>query len=262
MRWQRLSAATALAALVLLAAAGLADAVVVQSGNLRVSISTRLSPYRLPRVGDAPISAHIAGHIESVHGGVPPQLQEMDVLINRHGRLDFAGLPTCSLPQIQPGTNRRALRLCGDALVGSGHFWATVVFSENRPYHTTGRLMIFNGTLAGRPALFAHIYTTQPFPTSFVVPFAIRRVRRGPYGTELSASLPEALGDWGFVDRIKLNLGRDYTYRGRPHSYLNAGCPAPKGTRGAVFALAKASFRFADEEQLSAVVTKACGVSG
>lgn len=248
------------AALVLIAAAG-AFAAVVKQGNLRVSISTRLSPYKLPRHGTAPIAVFIAGHIAAVDGGVPPQLQKMDVKINRHGELDFAGLPACRLPEIQPGTNQRALARCGGALVGAGHFWASVVFDENRPFHTTGRLLIFNGTDAGKPVLLAHIATAVPFPSSFVITFAIHHLRHGRYGTELSASLPEALGTWGFVNRIKLNLRRKFPYRGQLHSYLNAGCPAPAGTRAVVFPLALASFSFAGGQRLHTTITRPCGVS-
>lgn len=236
-------------------------AAVVQSGELRVSVSTRLSPYRLPRSGTAPITAHIAGHVAAVDGGVPPQLVSMDILVNRHGLIQPRGLPTCTYSQLQPGTNERALRECGDALVGSGHFWATVVFAENTPYHTTGRLLIFAGRSGSRPVVFAHIYTTQPFPSSFVVTFKVRHVHQGPWGTELSASLPSALGNWGFVDRIKLNLGRTYKLAGGERGYLEAGCPAPAGADTVVFPLARATLDFADDQDLAATISRPCGVT-
>jgi hypothetical protein len=50
-----------------------------------------------------------------------------------------------------------------------------------------------------------------------------------PYGTELSASLPQALGDWGYLDRIKLTLRRKYRLHGKELSYFNAACPIAKG---------------------------------
>lgn len=59
------------------------------------------------------------------------------------------------------------------------------------------------------------------------VAFSIAKVSDGAYGTRLTASLPQALGSWGYVDRIKLTLKRKYSYRGRQLSYFNAGCPAP-----------------------------------
>lgn len=323
-------AALLIFAALILALAGLARAAVEQSGDLRVSVSTRISPYRLPRSGTAPISAHIAGHVFSTTGGVPPQLTDLDILVNRHGHFATSGVPTCTLSELQPGTNEQALQRCGSSLVGSGHFWASVVFSENRPYNTTGRLMIFAGTTricsapsaegadAGtgvppqtsssisssspftgrvwpsssrtqggrggerapardpnpsdrgqrdaqchtRPVIFAHIYTTQPFPTSFVVTFAVRQISKGPWGTELQGSLPSALGDWGFVDRIKLNLGRTFKLAGgAEQGYLEAGCPAPSGTDTVVFPLARANLAFADGEALSTTISRPCGVA-
>ena len=138
---------------------------------------------------------------------------------------------------------------------------ASVVFPDQRPYPTRGRLLVFNGRANGKPALFAHIYTTKPFASSFVVTFALKHINQGPYGTELQASLPQALGDWGFVDRIKLTLRRKYQYKGRELSYFNAACPAPPGAVTASFPLATAKLDFAGGEAIGATVTKACRVS-
>ena len=247
-------------ALALLTAAA-AAAAVIQDGNLRITVQSQIQPYKLPRTETAPIAVFISGHIATPSGEVPPQLQRMSVKVNRHGLLQSVGLPTCALPQIQPGSTQRALENCSDALVGSGRFWASIVLPDQRPYPTRGKLLIFNGKRAGKPVLFAHIYTTIPFATSFVITFAIRHIHKGPYGTELSASLPQALGTWGFVDRIKLTLRRKYSYQGKQRSYFNAGCPAPKGTRVTVFPLALASFEFAEAGEVSLSVSKSCGVA-
>jgi hypothetical protein len=184
----------------------------------------------------------------------------MTVKVNHHGLLQSRGLPSCQLPQIQPDSTQQALDACSDALVGSGRFWASVVFPDQRPYPTRGRLLVFNGRVGGKAVLFAHIFTTKPFASSFVVTFALKHISQGPYGTELSASLPQALGSWGFVDRIKLTLRRKYRYRGKELSYFNAACPAPKGANTASFPLATANFSFAGGEHLSVTVPKACRV--
>ena len=246
-----------------LAVAGItaASAAVVQQGNLRITVQSQLLPYKLPRTTTAPIAVFVSGHVGTPSGETPPQLQAMTVKVNRHGLLQSKGLPTCSLKQVQPASDERALAQCGDALVGSGKFYASVVFPDQRPYSTRGRLLIFNGKVKGKPVLFAHIYTTQPFSTSFVITFAIKQISQGPYGTELSASLPQALGNWGFVNRIKLTLRRKYTYRGKELSYFNASCPAPKGTRSASYPLAKASFAFSEAKEVSLTVQKSCGVA-
>lgn len=237
-----------------------ASAEVVKSGDLRISVLAQVKPFGLPRTGTAPIAVFVAGRIASTSGGVPPQLQRMRIEVNRRGLLRSQGLPTCPIAAIETASTERALALCSDALVGSGRFWATVVFPDQRPYPTRGRLLVFNGRRDGRPTLYAHIFTRTPFATSFVIAFAIRRVNHGVYGTELVASLPETLGSWGFVDRIKLTLRRRYRHHGKDLSYFNAGCPAIAETRFASFPLARVSFDFADHRQVRLTVTKTCKV--
>src|SRR5258706_16463075 len=158
----------------LLGLGGAARAAVIQEGQLRIPVQSQIKPFKLPRPGPAPIAVFIAGHVAATNGQTPPQLQKMTIKVNRHGLLSGVGLPTCTIAQIQPGPSDRALTNCGDALVGSGRFWASVIFPDQRPYPTRGRLLIFNGTKNGRPALFAHIYTTTPFNTSFVITFTIK----------------------------------------------------------------------------------------
>lgn len=255
--------ATTLGLLVCLATACGASgalAATVQEGTLRVSITTQIKPFRLPRTDPAPISVFLAGHISSTTGGVPSQLTRMTIYVNRHGVLDISALPLCPLGRIRPATTAHALERCRHSLIGSGHFWASVVLAEEGVYHTTGRLLAFNGLSHGKPAVLAQIYTTQPFPSSFVVPFAIARIPEGRYGTKLSAELPEALGEWGFVDRIKMTIGRVIRRGGGERGFLAASCPAPEGTDTASFPLARADFAFADGQGLHATVTKSCGV--
>lgn len=244
----------------ILACCSLARATTLQSGDLRITVLAQIAPFELPRTGTAPISALVSGHVSEPHGDIPPQLQRMTIDINRHALLRSRGLPVCPVGRIQPSSTRRALAKCGDALIGSGQFWASIVLPEQGSYPTHGRLLIFNGRLHGHPAILAHIYTRNPFDSSFVVAFAISKVSKGPYGTELTASLPEALGEWGYVDRIKLTLKREYTFKGKTLSYFNAGCPALPGTRLASYRLARATLGFADQT-IAATVTKRCAVA-
>ena len=241
-------------------AAGIAGAAVVQQHGLRITVLSQILPYKLPREGTAPIAVFVSGHIATPSGEVPPQLQEMQIKVNRHGLLQSKGLPTCSSAEVRATSTETALSRCSEALVGSGRFWATIVLPDQRPYPTRGRLLVFNGTEARKPVVFAHIYTTKPFATSFTIAFSIKRIKQGRWGTELAASFPEALGSWGFVDRIKLTLRRKYSAQGKQLSYFNAGCPAPKGTKRTAFALALASFSFQEGKELSLSVNKSCGV--
>jgi hypothetical protein len=243
-----------------LACASLAQATVVREGNLQITVLSQIQPYKLPRKGTAPIAVFVSGHLSAPKGGIPSQLQRMTVEVNKHGLLQSKGLPTCPLRELQPASTERALASCSDALIGSGQFWAHIVLPDQGAYPTHGRLLIFNGRQKGAPVIFTHIFTANPFFSSFVIPFSIQKKSNGAYGTRLTASLPQALGDWGYVDRIKLTLKRKYRFGGKQLSYFNAGCPAPEGSRRTVYPLALASFAFADGSDLGAKVEKACAV--
>jgi hypothetical protein len=251
--------AVAVAALALCAAAS-APAVTVQSEGLRITALAQILPYKLPRKTPAPIAVFVAGHLQNAQGGIPPQLQGLKIDVNRHGLLQSRGLPTCPVPRIQPASTERALSQCGDALIGSGQFWANIVLPDQGAYRTQGRLLIFNGRQKGRPVILTHIFTSHPFNSSFVIPFAIKKTAKGPWGTELSASLPQALGDWGYLDRIKLTLKRKYAYGGKQLSYFNSACPAPGKAKRTSFPLALATFYFDQLKPLAVSVDKTCGV--
>jgi hypothetical protein len=254
--------AGAIGLILILASAGLATAAVIQSEGLRITVLSQIQPYKLPRTKTAPIAVFVAGHLQSAGGGIPPQLQKLSVRVNRHGLLQSKGLAVCRTSRIQPATTERALEQCSDALIGSGQFWANIVLPDQGAYPTRGRLLIFNGRKNGKPTLLAHIFTSHPFNTSFVIAFSIKKISKGPYGTELSATLPQALGSWGYLDRIKLTLRRKYRYEGKELSYFNAGCPAAKGAKRASFPLAYAEFSFAGRPAIGTTVPKTCAVKG
>jgi hypothetical protein len=259
-RRARAKAGALLAAALLLAAGAYATAATVQFDGLRITALAQLKPYKLPRKTPAPIAVFIAGHLQSTSGGVPPQLQKLKIEVNKHGLLQSKGLPVCHVPEVQPASTQRALLNCQDALIGSGQFWANIVLPDQGAYRTQGRLLVFNGREGGKPVILTHIYTSHPFNSSFVIPFAMKRIHKGSYGTELSASLPQALGSWGYLDRIKLTLKRKYAYRGKQLSYFNAACPAPGNAPRISFPLALATFSFAGRPSISATVNKTCGV--
>jgi hypothetical protein len=239
-----------------------AAAAVIQQDGIRVTVLSQIKPFKLPREKPAPIAVFVSGHVGTPSGTLPPQLKRMTIKVNRHGLLQSEGLPTCELDQVKTATTERALAQCEDALVGSGRFWASIVLPDQRPFPTRGRLLIFNAKEQGKPVLYAHIFTASPFPTSFVIAFALKHISEGPYGTELSASLPATLGSWGFVDRIKLTLKRKYRYGGHQRSYFNAACPAPAGTQSTAFPLAQASFYFSGRQPIVLGINKSCRVAG
>jgi len=257
----RVAAAIALA-LLALGAASFASAEVAQKGTLRLSVTGRISPKKLPRKGSAPIAVSVGWRIKTTDGSAPPTLKTLGIEINRNGLLDSAGLPSCPYAKIQPASTSRALASCRPALVGRGHFSALVGLKGQEPYVSRGQMLVFNGESHGKPILLGQIYSARPFASSFVIPFRVDRLAHGTYGTTLDATLPASLRAWGNLTEVEMRLSRKFSYRGARRSFLSAGCPAPKGFPGAVFPLARTAFAFAGGTSLTSTLTDNCEVRG
>jgi hypothetical protein len=238
-------------------ASGPVNGEIVQLGGLRVSFDGRLEPKALPRVGRAPVSVELSGHVSTLDGSAPPQLLLIQLAINRDARLDYAGLPTCNYHQIQPASTAEAIQSCPNSVVGQGAFSAAVTLPEQSPFPSEGKIVAFNGLLHGRHVIFAHIYGTRPLPQSSLIVFSIGRAA-GRYGILLSAELPQVAAEWGHVSGIRLTLGRTFTYDGRRHGFLSAGCPAPAGFTSATTSLVRASFNFDDGRTLRSTLVGTC----
>jgi hypothetical protein len=110
-----------------------------------------------------------------------------------------------------------------------------------------------------RPAILAHVYGTDPVPTSYTIPFLIEPAQ-APYGTLLDASLAAAGARGAYVSALRLSLHRTFHSHGRRRSYLTASCPAPPGIPTAPFRFARARFSFAGAATIYSTLTRACSV--
>jgi DNA-binding beta-propeller fold protein YncE len=243
------------------ASGGASASVVEQRRGVRVSFNGKLTPHVLPRHGTAPVGIVVDARIGATGGEDPPQLRRITIAINRNGHFTSKGLPACRVDQIQPSTTAGALAACRRSLVGEGRFSANVKLPQQSPFPSAGKVLAFNGKVNGKPAILAHIYGTDPAPTSTVLPFLLRS-GRGTYGTTLEASLPQATGSWGYVTGLRMSLRRRFSYNGHSRSFLSAGCPAPAGFPSAAFPLAKTSFAFVGNLTLDAVLTQTCKARG
>jgi hypothetical protein len=245
----------------MLAAATIAPADVNQSGDVRVAFQGDLAPRALPRSGAAPVRVSLRARITGAHGGEPPQLRRIAIGFNRNGVVNSSGLPICHRSEIQPASSADALRSCRGSLVGKGIFTANVLVPEQSPFPSEGQVFAFNSVIHGEPAILAHVYGTEPLPTSYTLPFFIRR-SGGRYGTSLVAFLPPVTANWGYVTGLSMTLGRRFSVAGRRRSYFSAGCPAPAGFPAANFAFARARFSFAGDLALTDTVNRNCTVRG
>jgi hypothetical protein len=245
----------------LLCFASPAGAELVERGNLFVKFAGGIAPTSLPRRANAPISVHVAGTIRTLSGERPPALRRISIAINRGGRVETRGLPVCRRSQIEALSSARALATCRDALVGEGSYVGAVAFPEQSAFPLRGRILAFNAVVDGGRAILAHVYGTDPFPSSRVIVFHVRR-NRGTFGTVITAELPPAVNRSGYMKQIKLDLDRRFVYRGRVHSYLSAACAAPAGFSSALFPFVRVSMGFADGRELASNLIRSCHVRG
>jgi hypothetical protein len=243
--------------LCLLAVTSLAAAEVTQKGNLRVFFTGGVSPQALPRKGLAPVRVTFGGEIKTNDGAPPPQLRTITLALNRNGRLDYRGLPACHYRQIHPASSREAIESCPKSVIGTGSFAAHVKLPEQSPYPSDGKVTAFNGVFRGRHVVFAHVFGAKPLPQSQILIFKLGKTG-GTYRTTLTAELPQVAAEWGYVSEVSLQISRVFKYRGRTHSFISAGCPAPPGFPGTVFSFAHASFGFEDGRTLGVTMTRSC----
>lgn len=260
MRAVRLVAVTGL----LLLCAGLpAQADLAQEGDLITSFVGRLSPTSLPRKAMAPVSVSVSGDVRSASGNEDalPQLRTIKVAINRQGRLFDRGLPVCQVESIQPATERAAKRICGGAIVGSGHVTVRAHLPSQPPFSVSAKLLAFNGPRRnGHKLILAQAYARKP-PGAFVLTFVVRR-GQGVFGTSMTTTLPKSAQEWAYLTHFDMTLRRIYEYGGKQRSYVSAACLAPAGFRSALFPFARATYGFADGISMSTSVSGRCTVKG
>lgn len=251
-----------LAVCLALALLGAAQASVVTGGNVRVGFRGWVTPRALPRSAQVPVALHVFGSVTPVGDGRPAGLRRVTIAINRHGSISTRGLPTCPRNRLRSRTTEQALAICGGALVGTGHFHAHIDIPEEAPFPSNGRLLAFSTTFHGHPALVGQVFGTHPVPISQVLPMTLQRRDDGQFGPTISVTMPEFSNDWGYVTGFDLTLERDFTFHGRPRSFLEASCPAPSGVEEAPFKAARGTFYLSQGRPLTRVLSSSCKVGG
>jgi hypothetical protein len=252
-------------ALAILAVAILGAAVargdVVEGANVKATFHGWLTPRALPRSGLAPVTLHMQGALSSVEQGELPRLEKVEIAINRHGKVFTAGLPTCPKRKIQALSSEQALEACRGALIGGGHFEAHILIPAQAPFPAQGKMLAFNSVVHGHHVILAHIYGINPVPTSRVLEMTFQHPSQGSYGTTLSLTLPTISDNWGHVTGFRMNLHRNFSFRGKQRSFISAGCPAPRGFDIAYFKAARGTYFLADGRQLTRVLEGTCRVA-
>jgi hypothetical protein len=238
--------------LLALVGAASAYALRIQAGNIIVITDGGFSPTTLPKDRFAPIKAHGFAKFETADGGIPPILDQIIFWFDKHGAVETRGLPVCTPAKLAATTTPQARKLCPGAIVGTGFGKAVVNFPEQGPIPASSPITIFNGPKKnGNPTVLAHAHLTVPGPTTFVVPIEIQKVHDGRYGFKTVAKIPKIAGGYGTPTYGRLAIGREWTYKGKTLSYINASCPDGR-------LQAKGQFTFKDGTFLQGNLLKPC----
>lgn len=250
---------TASAALLTLAVLGLVVAMAhgerSQYGELIVSLGGRLSPLALPRTHAAPVAVDLEGSLRTADGSPLPRVRRVEFGLPQQAVLSTDGLPICTRRKLLVTSSADALAACQAALVGRGNVDLTVQVPGQEPFAVHTRLLAFNARVGARRAILLHAYTASP-PLAVVLPFVYGH-GSGRFERALGADLP-VLGEWARVAEFKMELSRQYVYRGRRRSYLSASCPIPKRLTAGFFSFARVAYSLADGRQVSAAIARSC----
>ena len=223
---RRLVSTTTLALLLVgLACAAAAVAVTTQIGNLKVSATAEFQPRQFPAHGTLPATFGSIVRIKTVNGEQPPALKTLVFEIDKHGKLNFQGVPTCTVAKLEGTTPDEARKRCAGALLGTGIGKARVELPGKAPFTISSPISIFNAPPeGGRPALIAHAYETVPSPQALLVPFTVERIHHGRYGYRAELELPPIAGGDGAAILAEASFGRTYKRHGHKVGYAEAEC--------------------------------------
>lgn len=239
----------------------MAQAELTREGDLIVSFQGGITPNHLPRTGSAPVTVRVAGNVKTTKGLRLPQLRKIAVAINKAGKLEDKGLPTCKISTIQPATEEVAKKRCADSIVGDGHVTLVVRLPSQADYISRNNLLAFNGPRKnGNKLILAQVYSKNP-PGAIILTFTVKK-NKGTYGNVIETSLPSYAENWAYLTSFEMNLGRTYKYRGKTRSYVSAACAAPAGFPGAVFPFGKATYEFGTGQSMTTKIVRSCKVSG
>jgi hypothetical protein len=244
--------AQVLALVAVLAIAGSAAAIVLQAGNIVIKTDGGFTPTTLPKKGYAPIKLHGYGKVSTADGSLPPVTDTVTIWFDKHGEVETRGLPVCTPGKLAATTVPQARKLCPGAIIGKGLGKAVVVFPEQPPIPASSAITLFNAKPKnGNPVVLAHAHLTVPAPTTFIVPIEIQRVNDGRYGFKTVAKIPKIAGGSGIPLYARLQIGREWEFKGKKLSYANAGCPDGR-------LQAKVQVEFKDNTLLQGSLFKRC----
>jgi hypothetical protein len=239
-----------------LVAAAVAVAVTTQIGDLKVSATAEFEPRAFPEHGTLPAEFGSIVRIHSVSGDQPPALKTLVFEFDKHGRINFKGVPTCTMAKLEGTKPAEARKKCAGALLGTGVGKARVEMPGAPPFTMSSPISIFNAPPeGGKPTMIAHAWETVPTPQALLTQFTVERIHHGRYGYRAQIELPAIAAGDGAAILAEAKFGRTYVRGGRKLGYVEAEC---SGGRLQVYG----QLRFADGSHLQSLLTSPCHTEG
>jgi hypothetical protein len=241
--------------LALLGVVATANATRVEAGNLVIDFVFGSTPKSLPRTHDAPIEFWGRSAIRTKDGSAPSPVTRFIAEFDKFGHLETRGLPKCTKARLVATTPATARRLCPGAIVGTGLGKAVVNFPEQAPILARSPVTFFNGPrIEGDPSVIVHAHLDVPAPTTYLIPVRIERINKGVYGFRVEGKVPPIAGGYGTPTDFRFKAGRDWSFKGKELSYINARCPGSRLLR------ARAEVQFRDETVLRGTFLNRCQI--
>lgn len=224
------------------------------AGDLLIIGHGGFSPETLPRFRTAPIEIHGGGKISTLSGELPPILNDLTFEYDRHGVVDTTGLPVCTKGQLVATDVPAARRACGDAIVGKGFGTAIVALPEQKPIPASTGITLFNGPKKnGFATVLVHAHLDVPAPSTVLFEVVVEKIHNGIYGYRTDAKIPKLVNGYGHPVSGFIRIGRQWTYKGKRHSYISASCENGR-------LQARGKFGFEDGTLLSGTFLRPCKV--
>jgi hypothetical protein len=253
---RRLAIATVALLAAALACTAVAFAVTTQIGDLKVSATAEFQPRQFPAHGTLPAHFSSIVRIKTVDGDQPPVLKTLSFEFDKHGKINFKGVPTCTMAQLEGTTPGEARKRCAGALLGTGIGKARVEMPGKAPFTISSPISIFNAPPeGGKPTMIAHAYETVPSPQALLTQFSVERIHHGRYGYRTEIEVPPIAGGYGAATLAEASFGRTYIHHGHKVGYVEAEC---SGGRLQVYG----KLAFAEGSHLQSLLASPCHNEG
>jgi hypothetical protein len=236
-------------------AKGKPEPTIVRAGNMVLELNGDVTPRALPEHELAPMGFWASGKLATIDGSHPPALERAEFDSDKDVVVGVKGLPTCRIGELQARETKRAEAACGDAILGRGSATVEVAFPEQKPFDSTGPLLLFNGgERSGVIDLLVYTYVSVPAPTAVIATARLNRVDKGAFGLHTTVEVPRIAGGSGSIIAANISVRRVYTFEGRRRSVISGRCPDGR-------ILGRGRFSYSDGSVLSGSLLRTCTVS-